>query len=347
MECCCSVCSCFNACCPSPRNRRDRPSKYADGPGGFNNTGYQSQAPLSYATPAQYAQFDSGRKGKSGPGGIHEDALPAMPSWDNAASHRVPDESHHEESHEMNQMTPHEEQNAPMLAHQAPSPGIHGDQFGAGASPYQDHAGSNPDSFVTGAAAPSPYSHNASQNGGQYNDPYSRQDQQNPLSRYGQTATAAPLARPSPLAHQQSYASSQSAYGSIRGQNSYGPGYGQDTSYGVVGAQASRMSPPARSPTLQQGYGHSSPPPQHAYASSPPPPASGPTLPNVLQTGATPSPAPQGGYQAYGSAYSQAQSKPQYAAYNPNASEAASTRYEPSSYSGSAAGHGQHGYHDV
>ena len=350
LECCCGVCSCCNACCPSPRDRRGGQSKYADGPPqGYNNTGYQSHPPPAYNAPAQYAQFDSSRKG-AGVGGVHADALPAMPSWDTAASHRVPDHSA-EESHEMDHMTPHDEQNAPMLAHQAASP----------------LSGAHPDSFAAGAAAPALY-RDQHAHPEAYHDAYARQDQNNPLSRYGQAPNAAPLASPyaSQQLHpgaqspypQQDYAQSPSSqeYGHEYGQYGQpGQGYGQ-TNYGVASAggagQPRTASPPTHSPApTQQGYGYSSPSAKNLGSASPVV-ASATALPGALKSGGTAQTAtPPSEFKPYGGAYSQPQSQSQYAAYKP-AADAPSTHPEPAPTGGNAAPTGmrrpgQHEWQDI
>ncbi|EME88389.1 uncharacterized protein MYCFIDRAFT_76213 [Pseudocercospora fijiensis CIRAD86] len=95
LQCCCGCLSCFNACCPSPRgSNRDR--------GGYQQappTPYQYQQPPPTQPPAYMAggagggyrgapvastaTFDAPSKK------FNEDALPAMPSWQNAQSRRV------------------------------------------------------------------------------------------------------------------------------------------------------------------------------------------------------------------------------------------------------------------
>ncbi|KAL9092888.1 MAG: hypothetical protein Q9165_004306 [Trypethelium subeluteriae] len=78
-------------CCGSSRSKRrddygpssaplyQQPQPYT--------TPYSSAAPPTYSTKPQFARFDVSKKG--GVGGPHDDALPAMPSWDDATSHKV------------------------------------------------------------------------------------------------------------------------------------------------------------------------------------------------------------------------------------------------------------------
>ena len=85
LSCCCDCLTCCDSC----RGRRKR-SKYADGPPAFAPyQGYQpAPAPPVYEPP-RFATFDA----PSNTGKIHEDSLPAMPSWDTASSRRVEDHS--------------------------------------------------------------------------------------------------------------------------------------------------------------------------------------------------------------------------------------------------------------
>ncbi|KAL1890283.1 hypothetical protein Cpir12675_005453 [Ceratocystis pirilliformis] len=112
LSCCCECCYCLKCCgncmgcCESPDNKRKH--KYLDDPfippNHSQNAGYQMQpqmktpnvAPTYNMTPAvstpaalpasgppQYAEFDMGKK--SG----NEDALPAMPTWDDAGTKKI------------------------------------------------------------------------------------------------------------------------------------------------------------------------------------------------------------------------------------------------------------------
>jgi len=93
MECCCGCFSCCNRCCPSPRRKNEgyqQPPQPSSGQ-------YQPAQPMMYGGAGagyayrgpQTATFDAptGKGGK-----FNEDALPAMPSWDQANSRHVQDE---------------------------------------------------------------------------------------------------------------------------------------------------------------------------------------------------------------------------------------------------------------
>jgi len=114
VACCCSCCNflkcCGNCCgcCDPPRGKRH---KYLDEPYIPPNQGYKVQPPMNphfppvaapTMTPAaaqftgvttvgaasttpQYAEFDVSKKG----GAAHEDALPAMPSWEGADKKKI------------------------------------------------------------------------------------------------------------------------------------------------------------------------------------------------------------------------------------------------------------------
>ncbi|KAI1645649.1 hypothetical protein F4815DRAFT_138906 [Daldinia loculata] len=96
LSCCCECCYCLKCCgeccgcCDPPRGKRN---KYLDEP--FvpphhePNQAYHSQAPMTPGLPTapspsvpQYAVFDDGNKKDA-------DALPAMPSWEDAKSQKV------------------------------------------------------------------------------------------------------------------------------------------------------------------------------------------------------------------------------------------------------------------
>ncbi|KAI5862143.1 hypothetical protein GGS23DRAFT_107448 [Durotheca rogersii] len=99
LSCCCQCCYCLKCCgeccgcCTPPRDKRH---KYLDDPfippnheanQGYRtqaNQGYHSQAPMNPTIPTapQYAEFDVSSKKDA-------DALPAMPSWEDAQVHKV------------------------------------------------------------------------------------------------------------------------------------------------------------------------------------------------------------------------------------------------------------------
>lgn len=94
LQCCCSCFSCFNACCPSPRGK-ERP-RSSQGMARLDSSRY-GPPPIIYAQPAfhgaQTATFDANSAKKNNNGGLSEDALPHMPSWDTATDKRVEDYS--------------------------------------------------------------------------------------------------------------------------------------------------------------------------------------------------------------------------------------------------------------
>lgn len=94
LSCCCECFSCLT-CCDSCRGRRKSPrSNYADGPPAFAPyQGYQPAPNPPAYEPPRFATFDAPSKN----GNIHEDSLPAMPSWDSATSRRVEDHTAHED----------------------------------------------------------------------------------------------------------------------------------------------------------------------------------------------------------------------------------------------------------
>ena len=110
VECCCGCCSCFNRCCPSPRR---------------SNEGYQQPSAQPYQQYQSHPQpiYGGGGYGYSGPqtatfdspsnknGKYNEDALPAMPSWDQAQSRRVEDHDV-----EMEKLDQHSAQQESLLA---------------------------------------------------------------------------------------------------------------------------------------------------------------------------------------------------------------------------------------
>lgn len=86
-----------------------------------------------YNPQPQYAQLDASKNGK-----IHDDALPAMPSWETAPSKKVFDD--HNEDVELGTLDHVHEQTAPMLANQAPTPRVgYGEHLGAERLPYQQY----------------------------------------------------------------------------------------------------------------------------------------------------------------------------------------------------------------
>ena len=82
---------CFRCCCRgrSRRNRAGTASMFNPAPYmGYQPANNPNNAPPPYGEPPRFAQFDVGSHGKP----VHEDSLPAMPSWDNASKKRVEDD---------------------------------------------------------------------------------------------------------------------------------------------------------------------------------------------------------------------------------------------------------------
>lgn len=97
--CCKSCCSC---CCPSGRSKQKR-SKYADDPSAFHNPnyGYQpNQPPPVYEPQNKFAAFDTPSRPAQP---VNEDALPPMPSWNDARTRQV---ENHTQDLELNRLDP-------------------------------------------------------------------------------------------------------------------------------------------------------------------------------------------------------------------------------------------------
>jgi hypothetical protein len=116
MSCCCSCLSCCDCC---TRDRGGNRPKHADGPPTFHNApyqGYQPAPPPPSYEPPRFAQFDAPTKG----GKFNGDALPAMPSWDQAASRKVEDTSHDQDV-ELAHLENKNGQPSGTIAHQGPT----------------------------------------------------------------------------------------------------------------------------------------------------------------------------------------------------------------------------------
>ena len=102
---------CFRCCCRGRRggrrNRAGTASMFNPAPYmGYQPANNPSNAPPPYGEPPRFAQFDAGSHGKP----VHEDSLPAMPSWENAQKKHVEDDDV-----EMSRLEVPQEKN-PMLA---------------------------------------------------------------------------------------------------------------------------------------------------------------------------------------------------------------------------------------
>lgn len=159
LECCCGVCSCFNRCCPSPR----RSNQGYEQPAAQPYQQYQSHPPPMYGGAAggyggyggyrgpQTATFDAPTNKN---GTYNEDALPAMPSWEQAQSKRV----EHDDV-EMEKLDHRTSQQEGLLSHSDTTSGRyynnqnhigqeHGDVGMMHASPYGEHDYNSHQQFV-------------------------------------------------------------------------------------------------------------------------------------------------------------------------------------------------------
>lgn len=166
LECCCGCLSCCNACCPKPRGkRRDRGGYQQAPPTPYQYHQPQPMQPPTYmaggaggsyrgAPVATSATFDSPSKKYQ-----NEDALPAMPSWQNAQSKRV--ESDEEvELEKMDHTASPTHTNSPMYQQESLTGQAQNNMNGRGYNTQE--------SGVVGAAAP---------HAGPYNDYMSQQQQ--------------------------------------------------------------------------------------------------------------------------------------------------------------------------
>ncbi len=174
LSCCCD---CFSCCGIGGGRNRNRGDKYADPPQNFQpapyqgyqpppaqgyqqppnqgygpgpiNQGYNPTRQQPVYEPPQFAQFDVSKKP------VNDDALPPMPSWENATSQKVLEE--HDGDMEMGTLEPAQTQRLPMLTTQAPSPpaGYAEAPSHPLDSPYQQHTAYN------GADLGSPHTYGA------------------------------------------------------------------------------------------------------------------------------------------------------------------------------------------
>jgi hypothetical protein len=210
---CCKGCC---SCCRSSGGGRKR-SKHADEPPTYQNphNGYQpSPAPPVYDAP-KYAQFDTPNRGSK----PSDDALPHMPSWENATTKKVEDTS--AQDLEMNRLDPSTGQNVAAIGrpgrsgyHEVPSqpssPRFQQNQGYRGTEPTNPYF--NPAHEVDPATigvASSGYDHNPSYQDHRPNQAlYSRSQgslpsqsshsphpfrQQQPHAAYSPTSSASPL----------------------------------------------------------------------------------------------------------------------------------------------------------
>ncbi|KAI9688169.1 MAG: hypothetical protein M1822_001675 [Bathelium mastoideum] len=231
-ECACCCFRCCTDCCRSSGRSNRRNNAYAPAPQPAYqqpqpySTPYSSAAPPTYSTKPQFARFDASKKG--GVGGRDADSLPAMPSWDDATSHKVEVEEEEElEGTEMQHLDPHNN-----------TPGAHSPQYPAAAA-------------MPGYAADNNHPTSSS------NLSYPPSSQANP---YGANASqSSPYRTTSPPYHAQQHYSppvsppAQHGYASPPPQLQ--PGYA-DSSYGYAPSGSTRYEPSgAYAPPQYQAYG--------------------------------------------------------------------------------------------
>lgn len=257
MRCCGSCCS----CCGGSGSRNNQ--KYAQSAPQYQPAyAYQSAQPPMYNNPAQppkaaYAQFDA----PSGPKGYrqsaaNEDALPAMPSWDQATSRKVEQEGPHEEDVELEKMS----QEAPMIPKKDSTYPYHGNaasqsgQMGMASDPYRD-------STYGQQRQQSPFQPYGAQQQRQPSpyDPYEARQQQSPTSTTYQGYGG--------QQRQPSYESYNARQQQSPTGNPYG-GYG-DQQRSPIHSNTNSSYEPYQ--TGRQYAQTTSPPPQSTYAPSVPP----------------------------------------------------------------------------
>ncbi|KAI3329309.1 hypothetical protein HD806DRAFT_530705 [Xylariaceae sp. AK1471] len=273
VSCCCECCYCLKCCgeccglCDPPRGKR---SKYLDEP--FvppnHDQAYRSQAPMHSGLDSmkpsvpQYAEFDSGNKKDA-------DALPAMPSWEDASSKKVLIE---EESVEMEPLKkPDAVQNSSLMnvanRSHANSPSA---MSSRNVSPYSPPAGiGRPNGYMTAGPADS-YGPNQQGYNEYDNHGYGQQHSPGSINNMAAAVTAGPLGRRTP--HQDydigydrgNMDQGYSQYPQSRSPRPYNDGYGRSgtpTSYNNGGDYQGMPSNDSyanarSSPAPQAGYGY-------------------------------------------------------------------------------------------
>ncbi|KAI8635165.1 hypothetical protein F5Y19DRAFT_2313 [Xylariaceae sp. FL1651] len=283
LSCCCECCYCLRCCgqccgmCDPPRGKR---SKYLDEP--FvppnHDQAYRSQAPMQSGFDSmkpsvpQYAEFDSGTKKDA-------DALPAMPSWEDASSKKVLIE---EEAVEMEPLKkPDLSQNPSLMsvnnvAHAAsPSPISPGN-----VSPYGPPVGINgPNGYMAAGHEVNPYNSSGQSYNDYNNHGYGQQYPQNNTTNMHQGYNMAggvaggPIGRGTP--HQdydngydrgntnQGY----SQYPQSRSPRPYNDEYGRSNTPTAYSNSNSNNNNSYRGTPVNDGYGNArgSPGPQAGY----------------------------------------------------------------------------------
>ena len=126
MSCCCSCFSflkCCDCCGGACDGKKNKPMKHLDDPFGQapRNQGYQAPAPMMGGglrpdSPPRFAQFEVGKNGFAveKPAPLNEDALPPMPSWDDASKKHVMTEEE-KNAVELGELDPTTGQKIPLM----------------------------------------------------------------------------------------------------------------------------------------------------------------------------------------------------------------------------------------
>ncbi|QSZ35669.1 hypothetical protein DSL72_006791 [Monilinia vaccinii-corymbosi] len=149
MSCCCTCFSflkCCDCCGGLCEGKRDRSHKHLDGdPPPNPNQGYQAPAPMmggvlpTRPEPPRYAQFEVGKNGLAvdPPKAVSEDALPPMPTWDNATKiHVFDEEKGGERGMELKELDPATGQKMPLMVGGAANNHPNSSAVGPGEIPY-------------------------------------------------------------------------------------------------------------------------------------------------------------------------------------------------------------------
>ncbi|KAF7904030.1 hypothetical protein EAF00_001364 [Botryotinia globosa] len=148
MSCCCTCfsflkcCDCCGGCCDG---KKDRPHKHLDDyPPPNPNQGYQAPAPMmggalpARPEPPKYATFVVGKNGLAvdPPKTISEDALPPMPTWENASKVHINDDEKGDMGMELKELDPVTGQKMPLMNGGVANSHLNSPAVGPGESPY-------------------------------------------------------------------------------------------------------------------------------------------------------------------------------------------------------------------
>ncbi|KAI9926927.1 hypothetical protein ASPWEDRAFT_177057 [Aspergillus wentii DTO 134E9] len=208
IQCCTGCCRCLSCCCPSGR-RRGNKSKYLDEQSPYNNQPYnQPPAPSnniyqpSPAPPvyrgAQVSRYDSPSTARfdapSSPAAskVNDDALPAMPSWDDAVTRRVEDKNAHVDEMEMEPLNPSQEPHRMHSGARSNTPafmGVPPVRTGTSSSYYPESRYDAPSTYGAHTPAPASPGHSPYDN-----QPYADYNQPPPFHAMSPAMSPAPAA---------------------------------------------------------------------------------------------------------------------------------------------------------